>query len=386
MFKYLLVFLLFSTSLFSNNLQISSISEEEKKLFEEIDPQNLEKDYRDNNIFIGKHGKYLYSDMDEYGRFIEEHFSKSKIYLKKYNDYLLYRKFKEFLFPPLFIETDRKNIEILISGIADFYQGIHIERDKEYRVSLIDGNERIDKIINFKGERVVVNFGKKLDFGREESTNREFMWKLDRRFFGNWKSAKKYCRRTEHEGFSDWRLPTLLELWHVKNRETNKKSLQISDKSYWSGDEFEEGKVWGIDMNTGSDKIFDSQDKKNAICVRGDSEFGEPTKLEKIGKVLNDPKREYMWSVGSQKVDWRTARIECINSESGKFTDWRLPTIRELYTLRGSKAVNGSFWSGTDFYLNDKKAWGFNTNSQKDTWNKKSLKRDVICIRRENFE
>jgi hypothetical protein len=376
MFK-IFFFILFSLS--ANSLEISSISSTEKKELKNIDPRNFYKKARKNRYFIGVTGKHSYREMEKYGKFVEENFSKSKIYFRKYKDYLEFKKLKDFLFPRFYIETDRKDYKIKIQN-SDFLQGMRVERDKKYKIQIVSGEEKIEQEILFSGQKVVMNFGNRIDVSNKKNKNRQFMWKKGRRFVGNWKESNRHCEKLREDGFSDWRLPTLIELWHVKNRETDKNDPRIGKKEFWSSDKAGSDKVWGVDLKTGSDKIFSVSSEKKATCVRGDSELKKP-KYKIVGGIFIDDENKLMWNVENKKESWKKTRITCLNSEHGGFEDWRMPTIRELYKIRDSE-IDGRFWSNTSFFKNYRKAWGLNNDTKKDTWENKENLRNVICVRK----
>ncbi len=88
--------------------------------------------------------------------------------------------------------------------------------------------------------------------------------------------------------------------------------------------------------------------------------------------IFNDKRKIFMWQTESFKdmMTWAEAVEECKNLRIGGYTDWRLPTIKELLSLVNYSLFNPAtsmpntipsfYWSSTTSASNTGSAWGVN--------------------------
>jgi hypothetical protein len=317
------------------SIQIFAVAGEEKSL----NPQNFSQKFRESRVFVGEHGQYPYSELKEYGQFVEKRYPGTKENFKKYLDYKNFLKF----------------------------------------LDLVAQDDLAEKRKNMK-------------------QSRDLQWFEGNSFLGSYNDAKSFCSILKSDGYEDWRLPTLIELWSVKNRESGKKSVDLIDTTYWSGDKVfqQRDKIWGVDIKTGSDKWLNKKAKHHARCVRGESDYS--LDLVRGENVVIDRKNSLMWQdtlYNREKRSWRGAKEYCENLIFGSFSDWRVPTIRELYSIiehnqkRGASKVSSQFytlqkswyWSSTQFVDEKRKSWNINFSTGNDTWDFKSKRINVVCVR-----
>jgi hypothetical protein len=176
-------------------------------------------------------------------------------------------------------------------------------------------------------------------------------------------------------GHSDWRLPTVKELGTIaKNQAYYGNPLihtgyfPISVTRFWSRTNFASDTtyVWGITVSSGFgsgvSRWLDKYRGWAAIrAVRGAS-IDDAGYTDNGDNTVTDISTGLMWlkDVGSEKY-WKVALTACERLNLGGYTDWRLPTIKELRSLvdysQHSSAINttyfpfngksGAFWSST---------------------------------------
>jgi hypothetical protein len=120
--------------------------------------------------------------------------------------------------------------------------------------------------------------------------------------------------------------------------------------------------------------------------------------LSNASDVYVDSATGLMWQDNSDaksiKKDWEGAREYCANLELGRYSDWRLPNIKELQSIvdvsyykhaikRGFKNVNTSVycWSSSVYVSGTKNAWivDFKNGSTYDNF--KTGEYYVRCVR-----
>ena len=204
----------------------------------------------------------------------------------------------------------------------------------------------------------------------------------------------KALNNTKYGGFSDWRMPTNRELGDIVNYSSPVSDPRINTfyfpntvaSYYWSSttDSPYTGTAWGVHFHYGYDGLNAKSFSLYARAVRGgqygsfgnldtgsfDSWSGASTDNVNLldrytdngDGTVTDTSTELMWDqTGSSKeMTWKEALAYCKNLKLNNFTDWRLPTAKELRSLvdysRYYPAINTSFfpkaavssyWSGT---------------------------------------
>lgn len=195
----------------------------------------------------------------------------------------------------------------------------------------------------------------------------------------NLKDAKKYCISSNEGGFSDWRLPQIMELNTLINREYfNPASafLGMRNTTVWSSSAsmmYRPHSFYRVNFYDGA--IYGADKKKGYYCrcVRGnDLSINKPLDFEKtsvsLDDMIKDNKTNLLWTkpmIG--KSIWSNALKTCENIDYGGYKDWRLPKIKELETLINYKVSHPAstfpemppeaFWSASQFLDNTTDAW-----------------------------
>ena len=84
----------------------------------------------------------------------------------------------------------------------------------------------------------------------------------------NWYDAKRLCEEYREGGFSDWRLPTKIELQKLYSNRNKVNGLTSSN--YWSSSEFNSDNAWNLYVHDGS---CNYGNKNNTISVRAVRSF-----------------------------------------------------------------------------------------------------------------
>ncbi|HHH37682.1 MAG TPA: DUF1566 domain-containing protein [Epsilonproteobacteria bacterium] len=91
----------------------------------------------------------------------------------------------------------------------------------------------------------------------------------------NWTSAKAYCSDLSLDGFDDWRLPMMEELYYLgdvsKYNPAIDEKFDVKNDWYWSSTEFknDSSSAWNVDFNYGYDGWYNKTYEYYVLCVRG---------------------------------------------------------------------------------------------------------------------
>jgi len=185
------------------------------------------------------------------------------------------------------------------------------------------------------------------------------MWMQEYAKDKTWQEAIDYCDALDYGGHTDWRLPSLIELWTLTN--TSHSSLiddtifsepSGEDSSYWSFDAWivSSASISGHAPHHGPPKVLNIL--KDWIfpvrCARnGPLKIGsfEPLVISSY-RVVKDLGTGLMWqgcSAGQSGADctgdeatrmsWKEALSYCEGLTWAGHDDWRLPNIHELQSI-----------------------------------------------------
>jgi hypothetical protein len=161
--------------------------------------------------------------------------------------------------------------------------------------------------------------------------------------------AVTYCDGLTQGGYSDWRLPNIVELYTVMDSGSATQQGPHSDwvtGEYWSSTEDPEATdvYWYVHIEPG---YFSSNHQAEAtpdsvVCVRGTTNgitLTDGRTTRKSFKDLGDgtaidEDTGLVWDKygTSSTFAWTAARADCNASTLAGYTDWRLPTVSELTT------------------------------------------------------
>ncbi len=250
--------------------------------------------------------------------------------------------------------------------------------------------------------------------GTVTDNNTGLIWqKADDGVQRDWQGASDYCSQLSLGGHSDWRLPLPIELesiiaYHGSVPAIDTSVFQGKSDYYWASTTvpFNNYK-WQADFGTaGSARTgwMGHTGSAYSRCVRGTSTLMGPY-TNNGDKTVSDKATGLIWQQGtadtngdgsisnSDMVNWQEALAYCEGLTFADHSDWRLPNIREMFSLGDRSTyrpavnpvfqtvIDGYYWSSTNaesaYYA---KAYDSNGGSS-GLWVGKSEDRYVRCTR-----
>jgi hypothetical protein len=181
---------------------------------------------------------------------------------------------------------------------------------------------------------------------------------------GSWNDGKNTeefisaLNAANYGGFNDWRMPSVLELQHIVSYGHYDPAIDTTffpgtrSSSYWSATPRANGTIngWRVFFGNGSVSNNYKSDSYLVRAVRGgqfDSSF-----VDNGDGTVTDMATGLMWQQATDgQGTWINALSYCEGLELGGYTDWRLPTPKELLSIvdfsRHFPAINTTFFPGT---------------------------------------
>lgn len=213
-------------------------------------------------------------------------------------------------------------------------------------------------------------------------------------------------------GYSDWRMPSVLELNSLLNHDKNNPALNTSfftataAQYWWSGQkQVNDGnKAWcanaggGVGNHPINETISAGGTKK--FHVRAVRDIIPPTTIQnrfidnKNG-TTTDQLTGLIWQqIPTDSMTWEQALITAENLVSGGSSEWRMPNIKELQSISEVSIYNPSisktyfngistawYWSSTSLANQSTKAWYLDTQFGITTQALKTNKLRLLAVR-----
>lgn len=194
-------------------------------------------------------------------------------------------------------------------------------------------------------------------------------WQAEHSEPSSWDDAVAGAESLQLGGYDDWRLPTIAELYslvdysgvvgrtpdeYVPFLDTDVFAFtygsgvgdeRIIDCQYWSSTRYagttmdDASTIFGVNFADGRIKGYpldepsgDGPHLMYSRYVRGDSGYGETSLVDNGDRTVTDTTSGLMWSQDDSGtgMDWEDALAFAEGASTGGYSDWRLPTAREL--------------------------------------------------------
>lgn len=207
----------------------------------------------------------------------------------------------------------------------------------------------------------------------------DYRWQTIQSEFLDW------LNKSEFGGYSDWRLPTIHELYTLVHHNAFDPNLKLNKsyfpntkpESYWSSTTFSynTSHAWYVYFGSGVVYNTDKNYREYVRAVHG--RLNVSNLIDNNDGTVTDATTGLMWQqvdANATAMDWEAALNYCEALELTGFDDWRLPNAKELLsisdfqeydsaidqTLFPNTQRRGQYWSSTTYADTTSRAWGIN--------------------------
>jgi hypothetical protein len=180
-------------------------------------------------------------------------------------------------------------------------------------------------------------------------------------------SAEKYAKRAKVAGYSDWRLPTIKELFSIADFNGNMHSktpyidtsvfdfkypssrggygnrpgnrgmdAQYATSTHYKGITMgRDRSAFGFNFADGRIKSYPTRARRYVRLVRGNPVYGRNRFVDNGDGTISDLATGLMWQKGDsqQTLNWDESLFYAEDLNLAGHTDWRLPNIKELQSI-----------------------------------------------------
>lgn len=178
-----------------------------------------------------------------------------------------------------------------------------------------------------------------------------------------WSQASSYCESLTTGGYDDWRMPTLKELWSIRDfstgwpwidtdyfnlsgdgTEMNQHHSWTSDqylvKSEYQNEQVQGNPYWIVNDWTGHIKAMSGN--RFVRAVRGNTTYGINEFIDNGDGTVSDNATGLMWSQNDngEYLYWKEALAYAEAATTAGYEDWRLPNIKELQSIADNSVTD----------------------------------------------
>ena len=225
--------------------------------------------------------------------------------------------------------------------------------------------------------------------------------------------ATAYADSLQLAGYSDWRLPSAHELMSIQDLQMSNPSIDTQSfapteaEYWWSADAQanDPNKIWvtnaggGIGNHPKTETVSAGGTHRfHARAVRSvDAPVEIQTRFITNGDgTVTDALTDLIWQQNAlaDTITWEEALQLADTCTLAGFTDWRLPSIKEMHSISQENILNPSidpewsgvsemrkWWSSTSLLNDPQKAWYLFSRYGITTYDYKTLRHHVLLVR-----
>lgn len=171
------------------------------------------------------------------------------------------------------------------------------------------------------------------------------IWENKKHSVSSWNNAPNVIAElnsTKFGQYSNWRLPTIKELSTIVDYNmlyfgaVNTNYFKDMSSFYWSSTTYSFDLAWGVSFGIGYNYQYPKYNDGSVKAVRGGQSIGLFDNWVVNGNgTVTDSATDLMWQQDTpdNSMTWEDALSYCQTLDLGGYTDWRLPTIKELRSI-----------------------------------------------------